>query len=610
MAKTELGKAYVQIVPSAEGISGSITNVLSGEAGIAGENAGGMFSAGMGRALRAGGTIAAAGTLALAAATAKIGKDAVVAYGEYEQLAGGVEVLFKDAADTVMQNANNAFATAGLSANEYMQTVTSFSASLIQSTAGDTQLAAQAADQALIDMADNANRMGSSMDSIMNAYQGFAKQNYTMLDNLKLGYGGTKTEMERLLADAQAITGVEYNIDNLSDVYEAIHVIQGELGITGATAEEAASTLQGSAAMVKAAWQNFVVGLADPSQDLGALVDNLVNSFMAAANNIVPRIVQMIPVLINGLTQLLTQLAPMIPPLLEQLIPALLEGLVGLVTAIIENLPSLIVAIVETLINLAPVLIDSILQILATIGSTLLSFGGQLLSSAGEVLSNLITTVVTWLGQLPERFAYFIGEAIGNFLNLLITLPMKATEVFINVVSAVVQFGNDLWNKAKEIAKDFVDFLVNGVIELPQKFLEIGTNIVNGIKDGISNGWNALVDYVKNLASKLLQGAKDALGLPSPSKAFREELGKWIPAGIALGIEDNSDMVTDAVEDVASESLNADYPVAMNALNAGYDGMLASVGGDIVIPVYIGQERLDTIILNAQQRHALVSGGR
>lgn len=611
MAKTELGKAYVQIVPSAEGISGSISNILGDEASIAGESAGTTFATRMGGALRAGGVIAAAGAAALTAAVVKVGKDAVAAYGEYEQLVGGVETLFGDAASTVMANANEAYRTAGLSANEYMQTVTSFSASLLQSTSGNAELAAEVADQALIDMSDNANKMGSSMESIMNAYQGFAKQNYTMLDNLKLGYGGTKTEMERLLADAQAITGIEYNIDNLSDVYNAIHVIQSELGIVGTTAQEAGATLQGSAGQVKAAWKNFVVGLADPSQDISVLLDNLIDSIVASANNFIPRIVQMIPQLINGLSQLVVQLAPQIPPLLQQLVPALLEGLVGLVTAIIEMLPDLIVSIAQTLITLAPIILESIINILMSIGETLLNYGGQFLSSVGQIASNIITTVVNWISQLPEKLAYWAGYAIGKFIEIMITLPRKVTELFFEVIQKVVDFGKNLWENAGNIAKQFVDTLINGIIELPQKFLEIGTNIVNGIRDGIANGWNALVDYVKNLASKLLQGAKDALGIASPSRAFRNELGKWIPAGIALGIEDNGDMVTDAVEDVAANSLNADIPMAMNAMSMGYDNMaVAGMGGELVIPVYIGQEKLDTIILNAQQRHALVSGGR
>ena len=232
---------------------------------ISGETSG--LQSAMGSAISAVGKFSAAAVAAGATAVAALTKSAVESYADYEQLVGGVETLFKDSAGIVQEYAANAFQTAGLSANDYMETVTGFSASLLQSVGGDTEEAARIADQAITDMADNANKMGSSIESIQNAYQGFAKQNYTMLDNLKLGYGGTKQEMERLLADAEKLSGVHYDISNLNDVYEAIHVVQGELGITGTTAEEASTTIQGSAAAMKAAWQNMLTGIADENAD-------------------------------------------------------------------------------------------------------------------------------------------------------------------------------------------------------------------------------------------------------------------------------------------------------------------------------------------------------
>jgi hypothetical protein len=228
---------------------------------------------------------AAAGAVAVTGVV----KSAVSAFGEYEQLVGGVDTLFKDASSTVQANADAAFMTAGLSANEYMETVTSFSASLLQSLGGDTQKAAQVADQAIIDMSDNANKMGTSMESIQNAYQGFAKQNYTMLDNLKLGYGGTKSEMERLLADASKIAGVKFDISSYSDVIEAIHVIQQEMGITGTTSLEASETISGSLASVKAAWQNTLVAISQgDGWDMGVYIENMVDVVNAFAQNIMP----------------------------------------------------------------------------------------------------------------------------------------------------------------------------------------------------------------------------------------------------------------------------------------------------------------------------------
>lgn len=230
-----------------------------------------FFSGSANFAIKAG-KIIAAGLAVASAAVIKIGKDAISAYGDYEQLVGGVETLFKDSSDTVIQNAANAYKTAGMSANEYMETVTSFSASLLQSVGGDTVKAAEQADTAIRDMSDNANKMGTSMEAIQNAYQGFAKQNYTMLDNLKLGYGGTKEEMERLLEDASKLSGIEYDISSYSDIVDAIHIVQNEMGITGTTAKEASTTIQGSISSMKGAWQNLLTGLTDENQNINTLV--------------------------------------------------------------------------------------------------------------------------------------------------------------------------------------------------------------------------------------------------------------------------------------------------------------------------------------------------
>lgn len=251
--------------------------------------------------------VGAATSAILGAATAavvKISKDSFNAYAESEQLTGGIETLFDDAYGSVMKNADNAYKTAGLSANNYMEQVTSFSASLLQATGKDTEKAAQIADMAMTDMADNANKMGTSMESIQNAYQGFAKQNYTMLDNLKLGYGGTKEEMERLLADAQKLTGVKYDISNLADVYSAIHAVQEELGITGTTAKEASTTIRGSIGMMKGAWNNLLVGIADENADFDTLMNNFVDSVVTVGENVIPRV----EVIIGGVGTLLSSL--------------------------------------------------------------------------------------------------------------------------------------------------------------------------------------------------------------------------------------------------------------------------------------------------------------
>jgi hypothetical protein len=273
----------------------------------------GKLSKGLTSALK--GTAVAIGSTATAIGV--LGTQSVKLYSEYEQLVGGVDTLFKNSSKQVQKYASESFKTAGLSANEYMETVTSFSASMLQSLNGDTKKTAEYSNRAIIDMSDNANKMGTSMEMIQNAYQGFAKQNYTMLDNLKLGYGGTQKEMQRLLDDASKISGQKYDLSNFADITEAIHVIQTEMGITGTTSKEAASTIQGSVGMMKSAWENFLTGMADPNQDFDALLGNLIDSVVTVGENLIPRIQMMLPRLVEGLVALVNSLVPQIPSILQ-----------------------------------------------------------------------------------------------------------------------------------------------------------------------------------------------------------------------------------------------------------------------------------------------------
>lgn len=295
-------------------------------------------------------TVAKVGAAALAAASTAmvaVGKASLDAYAEYEQLVGGVDTLFKDSSGKLQEYASQAFMTAGLSANEYMSTATSFSASLLQSLGNDTAKAAEYADMAIRDMSDNANKMGTDIARIQDAYQGFAKQNYMMLDNLKLGYGGTKTEMERLLKDANRINrehGItsNYTIDNLADVYEAIHVVQEEMGIYGTTAAEAGETITGSLNATKAAWKNLLIGFADEDADLGALIDNFVSSLTTATKNIVPRLAQILGGVGQALKEIMPVLAEELPGILEELLPGVIAGAGGLIKGLIQALPRLL----------------------------------------------------------------------------------------------------------------------------------------------------------------------------------------------------------------------------------------------------------------------------
>lgn len=336
----------------------------------------------------------------------KLGKAALDAYAQFEQLEGGVNKIFgPEAAETVMKNAQQAYQTAGLSANQYMEQVTSFSASLINSLEGDTEKAAQVADMAIRDMADNANTFGTSMESIQNAYQGFAKGQFNMLDNLKLGYGGTKEEMERLLADAEAITGVHYDINNLNDIYEAIHVIQGELNITGTTAKEASSTIQGSMDMMKASWQNLLTSVGS-GQGLDTAVDNFLNSLGTVAKNIIPRVIiiagSIVKALVKAIPKIMNSVATAISKFADKInsksankyVQTGVKLLGNLIKGILKAAPKLLLAVGKLAVNL----LKSFMKIdLKQAGRTILNSLLEGLRAAWGTLVSWVTEKVNWI---------------------------------------------------------------------------------------------------------------------------------------------------------------------------------------------------------------------
>ena len=367
---------------------------------------GGVIKKGLGVAAKASAAAIAAGSAAVVGLT----KSAVTAYADYEQLVGGVETLFKDSADEVQKYAAEAYKTAGMSANEYMETVTGFSASLLQSLGGDTAEAARVSDMAIRDMADNANKMGTSMDAISTAYAGFAKQNYTMLDNLKLGYGGTKSEMERLLADAEKFSGVHYDIDNLNDVYQAIHVVQEEMDITGTTAKEASQTISGSTAAMKSAWSNLVVALGDENANFDEVLDQFIESVITVGENIVPRVQQ----IIQGVGKLVTEGA-------DKLIPIVVTTIIDNLPTLIESGVKLVAAIITGLIKAIPQLIQSIPEILKAIWNGLKAgwpemknAGQELVKMIGDGIKSLLSSALQWGKDLIDNFVGGIKAKISK----------------------------------------------------------------------------------------------------------------------------------------------------------------------------------------------------
>ncbi|MEF9970517.1 MAG: hypothetical protein RR759_08705 [Ruthenibacterium sp.] len=545
---TELAKAYVQIIPSASGIKGGIENALGSEAGAAGKNLGGQMM----------------GTLKGVIGAAAIGKALAATISEgaaLQQSIGGIETLFKDSAAKVNQYANDAYRTAGLSANDYMETVTSFSASLLQGLGGDTSKAADVSNMAITDMADNANKMGTSMELIQNAYQGFAKQNYTMLDNLKLGYGGTKTEMQRLLSDAQKVSGVKYDIGNLSDVYAAIHVIQGELAITGTTAQESAATLTGSFASMKSAFQNVLGNLTlgtDIAPSLSALattvttflVGNLLpavwNILSALPGAVITFIESAIPQLISALMTFLPQFQTGIITSLPQILQSGEQILTQLVTGITNTLPQLIVSALTSASTFMQYIISMLPQILETGKRVLL----QIVSGIQQSFPQIILAAANAVASLLSGIVAHLPEILSTGFEMIVSLITGVGNAYPDIIAAAGKAAKMLWDTITKI-----------------DWLQLGKNIITGLIQGIGAMAGALWDAATNIAKSAFDAICSFFGIASPSKLMRDEVGKFIPAGIAVGISGNTKPISRAMRslaDLTTGTLQTDLSVQLS----------------------------------------------
>lgn len=501
-----------------------------------------------------------------------IGKQALNSYADYEQLVGGVETLFKDNASTVENYANNAYKTAGLSANDYMETVTSFSASLLQSLNNDTAKSAEVADMAITDMSDNANKMGTDMSMIQNAYQGFAKQNYTMLDNLKLGYGGTKSEMERLLKDAQKISGIKYDINNLNDVYQAIHVIQGELGITGTTAKEASTTIQGSVSAMKSAWQNMLTGIATGNtENMGNLVNNLANSVITAAQNILPRVQEIASGIVSVLPQIIEQINENLPMLLDsgvQILNTLMEGIITnlpaimqganqiistLLTTLLDMLPQiiemgiqLIVSLVQGIAQQLPTLIPQMIDAVILIVDTLLDNIDLMIDAGIQLLIGLAEGLINALPQLIDKIPIIIEKLINNIVNNGPKILQTGITLIIKLAEGLIKAIPQLISKIPQI----IGSLVKGFANYFSNMSEVGRNLVSGIWEGIKNAKNWIFGKIKEWCGSILNGIKSFFGIHSPSKVFKDEIGTNLALGVGEGF-------SNTMKDVSQEMSNS-----------------------------------------------------
>ena len=520
-----------------------------------------------GKALGGVAKLATGAIAAGAAATTALVTSAVQGYAEYEQLVGGIDTLFKDSSNTVQKYADEAYKTAGLSANEYMSSVTGFSASLLQSLDGDTAKAADKANQAIIDMSDNANKMGSDMASIQNAYQGFAKQNYTMLDNLKLGYGGTKEEMQRLLEDATKISGIKYDISSYADVVDAIHVMQTEMGIAGTTAKEASTTIDGSVKSMKSAWSNLVVGIADDNQDFDKLVDNFVDSVATVGENILPRV----ETAITGVGDLIEKLLPVvireIPNVIDSVLPDLLESGVNMINSILtgiqESLPQLTSSALEIVMKLASSIIEMLPQLLEIGLQMITQLRLGLSQSLPEMIPTIIDVVLNMVDILLDNLPLLIDAGLQLMIGLAIGIIEALPEIIDRLPQIITGIITALLNAIPQIAMAGVKLLgalimnlpsiiysiisavpsiINGIIGAFNNFIpkmaEIGLNLIKGIGNGIANGAGWLRDRVTDMCNSVMNSVKGFFGIHSPSTVMRDKVGIFLAKGLGEGFDD------------------------------------------------------------------------
>lgn len=646
-----IATAYVQIIPTTEGIGGELKKQLGMPADNAGKEAGTKAGGGFAKTMLK--AIASAG---IAKGVGDFVKGAVDAGGALQQSIGGIETLFKNDADTMVKYANDAWQTVGISANDYMENVTSFSASLLQGLGGDTEKAAEVANMAMIDMGDNANKFGTDMGAIQNAYQGFAKQNYTMLDNLKLGYGGTKTEMERLLKDAQAISGVEYDINNLSDVYEAIHVVQEELGVTGTTAREASTTLAGASGAMKASWENLQgamatgTGVSEALEALGSSVVVYLRNLLPMIGNVLSRLPGMLITLVReigtsvldelkaidfvaeaeawvdgvtefiggegleemlttltgilsalmtGLSQSLPIMMPAIVELLSYIVQTLIaqapmllqaglellngiaQGLVAALPVLIAQLPLIIQAIIDAIATGMPMILTSAGDIIAALGNGLINALPVLMQAVPQILNSIINYFTINFPQIVQQGVKVITSLASGLAKAMPQIIKAVGSLLKSIISTLAQGAPSLRNAGVTI----LNTIKNGLLSVLGSLGSIGLDIVRGIWSGISNAAGWLFGQIRNFASNLVSNLKAAMKIGSPSKVMEDEIGRWIPAGIAVGIEDNAGLISQAMSGLRTDMQAGFTPQFYQSLS--YDGAATPAGGTSTIMVNI-----------------------
>ena len=659
----------------------------------------------LGAAAKVGGAaIAALGT-----ATIAIGKTALDAYSNYEQLVGGIDTLFKASSGKMQQYAADAYQTAGVSANRYMEISTSFAAALISSLGGNTEAAADMANTAITDMSDNANKMGTSLETVQEAYMSLSRGNYEMLDSLKLGYGGTKSELERLLSDAEKFSAAQgkvrdFSVDSYSDIVEAIHVVQDEMGITGTTADEAASTIEGSVNMAKASWENWITGLGNEDADMEVLTDQLVASAATAGQKIIERAGQIMTTLGQTVANYAPGVGLYLRNALINVLPEAVQGpmrdafagvdkVIGKLAGVFndnlkpaadaadsvfsaissgvktfgDNVNELVLPAIDTLspafndffgaIQTAQPLLEFIADIIGVGLAAAISTAIKLFAAITEVvafvitgfaqlyedisgfvtgviqfftvdLPNAINALVQWFAQLPGNIAGFLSTVIANVVawvanmasnavsagsrfisgiaGFMSTLPGNVASWLSGAISTVVGWVSQFASNATSAASQFGSKLRSGLAAIPGTLGNIGSNIIQGLVNGVTGAAGKLIDAVKGAVGDAIEGAKNLLGIHSPSRVFRK-IGQYTMQGAALGVDDDADLLfksTDnAMRGMISTAQDIKYTPNVNSAETTSSVIewLAANLGDIIASYtpYIGMRDFDRLARKA-----------
>lgn len=576
-----IGQAYVQILPTTKGFSSKLSSEIGGGISSVGESSG----KGLGGKILKG--VAAVG---IGAAIGKGISASIQAGGDLEQSLGGVEAIFGKSADKVKQNASKAFETVGMSANDYMQNVTSFSASLLQGLNGDTETAAKYADMAMKDMGDNANRFGTDIQSIQNAYQGFAKGNFTMLDNLKLGYGGTKEEMLRLLHDTGVVDKSINNLDNVSfdQMIEGIHKAQEGLSVTGTTANEASSTIQGSMASMKASVQDLLGNLAIGA-DITPQIKNLLNTAQSfLINNLLPMLSNVVLGVANNAGQLATTLSSLVFAIGKEIIklaPKLLQAGITLVVqlgkSLVTGLPKLIPMVTKVITQLA---------LMLTKPKNL----EMMITTAIELMVALSDGLVKAIPQITKVLPQIVTNIVTTLIKLAPKLHQASAEMIIKLAVGLTKSVGILLNSAGKIIKQLISKFANS------DWAKAGKDTIQGIINGVTQKTDDLINSVKDIGKRAWKAFKEFFHIGSPSKLMTDT-AKWIPIGAAIGVEKNAHYLTDAVDDMMSGSyalssrgMSMDISARDNTSAYSYAGIYNAIkqGASEATPVIVLNDRV------------------